>query len=145
MTNEDMSRLIDAKLEIRKQVSAMMRTRFEIFCAIEDMGYTRELAIQLALWQSVDEVSSHLKQIEDGIRSVVSPFEGNALRINSYTDGERELIRIALNDINNTLDGISDTIDRLGDNLTNSIDTIEEDARTGKIFIKGKIDNRNLN
>ena len=67
------------------------------------------------------------------------------MRINSYTDGERELIRIALNDINNTLDGISDTIDRLGDNLTNSIDTIEEDARTGKIFIKGKIDNRNLN
>ena len=49
MTNEDMSRLIDAKLEIRKQVSAMMRTRFEIISAIEDMGYTREQAIQLAL------------------------------------------------------------------------------------------------
>lgn len=145
MTNDGMNELADAKLKIIGLVGARLKTRFEIISAIEDMGYTREQAIQLVLWESVDEVSSHLKQIEDGICSIVSPFEENRLRVNSGTDGEMELIRIALYNIDNTLDGISDTIDRLGDNLTNSIDAIEEDIRTGKTFVKGEIGTYNLN
>ena len=144
MTNEDMNEVVDTKLKIIGLVGARLKTRFEIISAIESMGYTREQAIQLVLWESVDEVSSHLKQIKDGICSVVSPFEENKLRVNSGTDGEMELLRIALNNINDTLDGISDAIDRLGDNLTNSIDAIEEDIRTGKAFVKGEISTYNL-
>lgn len=145
MTNEDMNEVVDTKLKIIDLVGARLKTRFEIISAIEDMGYTREQAIQLVLWESVDKVSSHLKRIEDGICSIVSPFEENELRVNSGTDGEMELLGIALNNINDTLDGISDTIDRLGDNLTDSINAIEEDIRTDKVSIKGRIDNYNLN
>ncbi len=145
MTNDDMNELVDTKLKIRGLVGARLKTRFEIISAIEDMGYTREQAIQLVLWESVDKVSSHLKQIEGDICSIVSPFKENRLRVDSGTDGEMELIRIALYNIDNTLDGVSDTIDRLGDNLTNSINAIEEDICTGKVSIKGRIDNYNLN
>lgn len=145
MTNEDMNEVVDTKLKIIGLVGARLKTRFEIISAIESMGYTREQAIQLVLWESVDKVSSYLKQIEGDICSIVSPFEEKRLRVDSGTDGEMELIRIALYNIDNTLDGISDTIDRLGDNLTNSINAIEEDIRTGKAFVKGEISTYNLN
>ena len=145
MTNEDMNEVVDTKLKIIGLVGARLKTRFEIISAIESMGYTREQAIQFVLWESVDKVSSYLKQIEGDICSIVSPFEEKRLRVDSGTDGEMELIRIALYNIDNTLDGISDTIDRLGDNLTNSINAIEEDIRTGKAFVKGEISTYNLN
>ena len=145
MTNENTDELVDTKLDIVGLVNARLKTRFEVISAIETMGYTREQAIQLLLWESIDDVSSYLRQIEDGVRSVVSPFEENRLRINSGMDGEAELIRTALYNIDNNLDAISDTIDRLGDNLTNSIDAIEEDARTGKVFIKGEVSAYTLN
>lgn len=61
-------------------------------------------------------------------------------------DGAVKLLTLlTLEDINNTLEDISGTIDRLGDNLTNSIDAIEEDARTGKVFIKGEVSAYTLN
>ena len=51
----------------------------------------------------------------------------------------------AMRSVASLLDDISETIDRLSDNLTNSIDALEEAATTGKISIKGRIDNYNLN
>ena len=57
-----------------------------------------------------------------------------------------EMLKVsAIRDLNDTLYDISDTIDRLGDNLTYSINAIEEDIRTGKAFVKGEISTYNLN
>ena len=52
----------------------------------------------------------------------------------------KDIIRI-LEEINSVLDDIGRAIDRTND----SIDAIEEDICTGKVSIKGRIDNYNLN
>lgn len=54
--------------------------------------------------------------------------------------GLKDIIRI-LEEINSVLDDIGRAIDRTND----SIDAIEEDICTGKVSIKGRIDNYNLN
>ena len=54
--------------------------------------------------------------------------------------GLKDIIRIS-EEINSVLDDIGRAIDRTND----SIDAIEEDICTGKVSIKGRIDNYNLN
>ena len=54
--------------------------------------------------------------------------------------GLKDIIRIS-EEINSVLDDIGRAIDRTND----SVDVIEEDIRTGKVSIKGRIDNYNLN
>ena len=54
--------------------------------------------------------------------------------------GLKDIIRI-LEEINSVLDDIGRAIDRTND----SIDAIEEDICNGKVSIKGRIDNYNLN
>ena len=54
--------------------------------------------------------------------------------------GLKDIIRIS-EEINSVLDDVGRAIDRTND----SIDAIEEDICTGKVSIKGRIDNYNLN
>lgn len=54
--------------------------------------------------------------------------------------GLKDIIRIS-EEINSVLDDIGRAIDRTND----SINAIEEDICTGKVSIKGRIDNYNLN
>lgn len=54
--------------------------------------------------------------------------------------GLKDIIRIS-EEINSVLDDIGRAIDRTND----SINTIEEDIRTGKAFVKGEISTYNLN
>lgn len=54
--------------------------------------------------------------------------------------GLKDIIRIS-EEINSVLDDIGRAIDRTND----SVDVIEEDICTGKVFINGRIDNYNLN
>lgn len=54
--------------------------------------------------------------------------------------GLKDVIRIS-EEINSVLDDIGRAIDR----TTNSIGAIEEDIRTGQVFVKGEISTYNLN
>lgn len=57
-----------------------------------------------------------------------------------------EMLKVsAIRDLNDTLHDISNTIEREGEFIYESIDAIEEDIRTGKAFVKGEISTYNLN
>ena len=57
-----------------------------------------------------------------------------------------EMLKVsAIRDLNDTLYDISNTIEREGEFIYQSIDAIEEDARTGKVFIKGEVKAYTLN
>lgn len=103
---------------------------------LENKGFTRDQAIQLLVADAVIHAASCLDGIYERLYSITSPLETGYLHV-ELDDG----IEDKLSGINNTLDDIGRAIDRTND----SIDAIEEDICTGKVSIKGRIDNYNLN
>lgn len=84
----------------------------------------------------------NLQEIIKTIREIESEYDysfDEAVKLLQLV-GLKDIIRIS-EEINSVLDDIGRAIDRTND----SIDAIEEDIRTGKVSIKGRIDNYNLN
>lgn len=117
----------------------IMKT-MDVVNELKEQGFSQEQALQLIAIYRIECAATAMGNVSGWLYRCIDGFENGAIRTESDPCIDKRLDKIV-----NALDGISDTIDRLGDNLTNSIDAIEEDARTGKLFIKGEVSAYTLN
>lgn len=103
---------------------------------LENKGFTRDQAIQIIIADAAVHAASCLDGMNERFYNVTSPLETGYLHV-ELDDG----IEDKLAGIDNTLDDIGRAIDRTND----SVNSIEEDIRTGKTFVKGEISTYNLN
>lgn len=123
-------------MEMMNEIMKTMDTVNEL----KKQGFSQEQAIQLITIYHIECAAAAMGNVSGWLYRVIDGFENGAIRTESDPCIDKRLVKIA-----DALEDISTTIDRLGDNLTNSIDAIEEDARTGKVFIKGEVSAYTLN
>lgn len=100
----------------------------ETICLIEELkntGLTQDQAVQLIMADAARSKAASLDKIEKNFYRVIDPMAQECVYV----------------EVDNA---IEKAVDRMSDRLADGMDALREDAKTGKVFIKGEFSSYNI-
>ena len=100
----------------------------ETICLIEELkntGLTQEQAVQLVLADAVRSTAVSMSEINENFHRVTNPMAQECIYV----------------EVDNA---IEKAVDRLNKKLSEGMEALREDAKTGKVFIKGEFSSYNI-